>query len=336
MDSPFALSILLIIFFILSAFFSGTEAAFIALNKIRLRHLQEKGAAGAGRVWHLVSRLDELISTVLFCNNLVNTAIAAIATFILVQVLGPEWGVVTSTIGVTFFLLIFGEITPKIFATNHPEFVAFGFRHVVSFLILFLRPVVQVLTRISNFVLKVVGGRPRFRKPLVTEEEIKMLITVGKEEGYYGDSERHMLDRIFHFDEIEVMEVMSPFDKIVSVDLNVPEDELADILMEKGHNRIPVYDKDPQNILGILYVHDLLYLMKNSQLIRLQDLISAPYYVLPAMKVSVLLKEFQNKKMQIALVRATNNRILGLVTLEDLLEEIVGEIEEFTPIEKEL
>ena len=158
------------------------------------------------------------------------------------------------------------------------------------------------------------------------------MIKIGKEEGHLTDDERRMLEKVFHFDEIDVFEVMTPFEKMISIEVNIDEDTLANILMEKGHNRIPVYDKEPQNIIGILYVHDLLYMIKNKELFRIEDLLSAPFYVPPDKKASVLLKEFQKRKIQIALVRAKTGRIMGLVTLEDLIEEIVGEIEEVTPL----
>ncbi|MBF0254192.1 MAG: DUF21 domain-containing protein [Candidatus Omnitrophica bacterium] len=246
MDSPILLTVILAVLFVLSAFFSGIEAAYISLNKIRLAHLREKRKKGAERVYHLLARMEELLTTVLVCNNLVNTAIAAISAIVFVEFLGHEWGVVASTIVVTLVLLIFCETTPKIFATNHPETVTFGSRHFISVLIFIFNPVVRVSTRISALILRCFGVKPRRRGPLVTEEEIKLMVRLGKEEGYYSDHERRMLERIFHFDEIDVFEVMTPFERMISVDLSVDEDLLADILMEKGHNRIPVYDKDPQ------------------------------------------------------------------------------------------
>ena len=317
----------------LSGLFSATEAAFLALNKIRLRHMRDKKMRGAEHVHRLTSRMEEVITTMLFCNNMVNTAIAAIGAVIFVQWLGPQWGVFFSTVVVTLFLLIFCETTPKIYATRHPEVVAFSIRHLVSFLIFTFRPVVMVSNKLSSFVIGLgSGGKPRKRAPIVTEEEIKLMIRLGKEEGYYTDTEIKMLERIFHFDEIDVFEVMTPIDKVVTIDIHFDVDALANTLMEKGHNRIPVYDKDPQNIVGILHVHDLLYLFKNQQLIHVQDPLSAPYFVPPDKKVNLLLKEFQAKKIQIAIVRSKSGKVMGLVTLEDLIEEIVGEIEEVTPV----
>lgn len=331
MGSPVLLVMILAVLVILSAFFSATEAAFIALNKVRLRHLREKKARGSERVYGLVSHLDELITAILIGNNLVNTGIASISTVLFVTILGPKWGVLFSTIVVTTALIIFCETTPKIFATNHSEFVAFGMRHPASFLVRISLPLVGVSTWISRALIRLFGGTPRFRQPIVSEEEIKLMIRIGKEEGYYGDTERKMLEKIFHFDEVKIFDVMTPFDKMVSIDVEMSESVLADLLMEKGHNRIPVYEKDPQNIIGILYVRDLLYLIKNAELINIRDLLSTPYCVPPDKNANLLLREFQARKIQIAIVKSKEGGVLGLVTLEDLIEEIVGEIEEITP-----
>ena len=326
------LSTLLVIMgvlFLFSALFSASEAAMIALNKVRLRHMLEQKKHGARRVYNLVSRMDRLIATMLVGNNLVNTGIAAIATYIFTQLFGAQNGLIAATIITTVVLVVMGELTPKILATNQPERVSFLVRHFVSFFVTLFSPVVYVLTAISNGMIRLLGANPHHRSPLATEEEIKMMIDIGKEQGFYGDDERKMLERIFHFDEIEVRDVMTPLDKMTAVPVDVEQEELERVLLEEGHNRIPVYQDTKANIIGVLYVRDLLYLFKNSSLISLSDLLSAPYFVPPHQKVAELLKEFQKRKLQIAIVQDTKTlRATGLVTLEDLFEEIVGEIEE--------
>jgi putative hemolysin len=329
MASHSTLVIILIVLFILSAFFSASEAALIALNKVRLRHLMEKKKRGASRVYGLVSRMDKLIATIIVGNNLVNTAIAAIATVIFSEYFDESGALIFSTVSVTIVLVIFAELTPKILAMNHPMGISFLVRHLISFFIFVFGPITQLLTWISNGLIKIFGGNPHYRSPLVTEEEIKMMIRIGKEEGFYGDNERKMLERIFHFDEIEVRDVMTGLDKMVSIPLDVDEVELERVLLEQGHNRIPVYQEEKENVVGILYVRDLLYLFRDGSLIRLGDLISAPYFVPASKKVAELLKEFQSKKIQIAIVKdPKTQKTVGLVTLEDLIEEIIGEMEE--------
>ena len=329
MPSTSALLLILCVLLVFSAFFSAAESALISLNKIRLRHMMEQKKRGAQLVYGLISRMDKLIATILVGNNLVNTGIAAIATYIFTKIFGAGTGLLISTLLITVLLVIFGELTPKIIATNHPEGVSFFSRHFIAFFIFIFGPMTNLLTWISNGIIKLFGGNPHYRSPLVTEEEIKMMIQIGKEEGFYGDNERKMLNRIFHFDEIEVRDVMTTMDRITAVSVDTREEELERLLLEEGHNRIPVYKDIKTNIVGIIYVRDILYLFKNSSLIQLQDLMSAPFFVGPHQRVSELLKEFQRKKMQIAIVcDPKTEKAIGLVTLEDLIEEIVGEIEE--------
>ena len=261
LSAPVFLGILFILFF-LSAFFSASEAALIALNKVRLRHLVERKKRGAVRVYGLVSRMDRLIATILLGNTLVNTAIAAIGTIIFTSLFGPGRGLLIATFLVTVFLVIFLELTPKIIATTYPEGVSFFVRHLISYCILVLEPITDLFTDISNRFISLFGINPHHRSPLVTEEEMKMMISIGKEEGFYGENERKMLERIFHFDEIEVRDVMTTIDEVVAVSMDVDEAELERVLMEEGHNRIPVYHGVKSNIVGIIYVRDLLYLIK--------------------------------------------------------------------------
>ena len=323
------LFIVLVVLFFVSAFFAAAEAALIALNKVRLRHLMEKRKRGAKRLYGIVSRMDKFIATILVGNNLVNTAIASISALIIAHYFGERNAMIYGTIFVTLFIVIFCELAPKTIATNHPEGVAFFVRHLVSVLIFFLQPVTNLLTLASNAVIRLFGGNPHSRSPLVTEEEIKMMITIGREEGFYGDEERRMLERIFHFDEIFVRDVMTPIEKVTRVSIDIGQQELERVLMEEGHNRIPVYDGREDNIVGILYVRDLIYVIKEGSLIQLGDLINAPYFVPDTKKVNELLKDFKAKKVQIAIVRdEKTQKTVGLVTLEDLVEEIVGEIGE--------
>ena len=321
--------IILCVLFVFSALFSASEAALISLNKVRLRHMVENKKRGARRVYGLIARMDKLIATILVGNSLANTAIAAIGTLIFTKFFGEGRGLLVATAIVTIVLVIFGELIPKMIATSHPEGVSFFIRHFVSFCIWFFSPLTRFLTAVSNGVIRLLGGNPHHRSPLVTEEEIKMMIHIGREEGFYGENERKMLERIFHFDEIEVRDVMTPLEKVISVPAGIAIEDLENTLMEEGHNRIPVYEGNRQNIIGILYVRDILYLFKNSSLINLRDVLSAPFFVSSNQKAAELLKEFQRRKIQIGIVRdAQAEKAIGLVTLEDLIEEIVGELEE--------
>jgi len=322
----------LILLFVFSAFFSASEAALIAINRIRLRHLVENKRRGAPHVYNLVSRMDRLIATILVGNNLVNTAIAAIGTLILSHFLGAQKGVLIGTFAITAILVIFCELIPKILGTSHPEGTAFIFRHLISFFIFIFEPITRILTAFSNGVIRLFGGNPRSRRPLFNEEEMKMMIKIGREEGFYGEHERCMLERIFRFDDTEVSVVMTPIEKMIALPVDVDEEELERVLLEEGHNRLPIYEGAQENVVGIVYVRDLIYLFKENSLINVRDLMSAPFVIPSNKKVAELLREFQARKIQIAIVKdVRTQKNVGLVTLEDLLEEIVGELEEVEP-----
>jgi len=166
------------------------------------------------------------------------------------------------------------------------------------------------------------------RSPLITEEELRLMIEIGKEEGVLSDEEKKMLYRIFEFGDIKVSEVMLPKEKIIGLNLNSTPEQVLNIFVEKGHARLPVYEGSIDNIIGVVYARDLLYMLRDKGLFVLQDLVQPAYYVAGTLRVNELLRKFQLDKIQIAIIVDGHNKTQGLVTLEDLIEEIVGEIEE--------
>jgi len=330
-DIVFSIPITLgIIFFLafISFFFSASETAVIGLSKIRLRQMVRKGIKHAKKVQGLVKKLDKFIAAILIGNDFVNIAISAIATAIFVHFFGYRLGVVLSTFISTFFVLIVCEITPKILATKHSEKVALITAPVMEFFIKAFRPFIMIFTGISNFILKIFRIGPVKRSPLITEEELRMMIEIGKEEGVLSDEERRMLQRIFEFGDIKVRDVMAPKDQIVALNINSSGDEVLNAFIEQGHGRLPVYQESIDNIVGIVYDHDALYILHNNKLFLLPDLMQEPYYVPETTRVNQLLVKFQQDKIQMAIVVDKDKKTLGLVTLEDLIEEIVGEIDE--------
>lgn len=312
----------------LSAFFSASETAHIALSKIKLRHMLAKGVKNASIVQRLILNLDTFIATILVGNNLVNSAISAIITAIFVYKFGPNWGVVTSTFVTTFFLLILCEITPKILASQYSARIALLTAPLMEKVIRVFRPFAVFFTSISRFLIKLFGGSASVHAALITEEELRLMIEAGKEEGIVSEEERKMLHRIFEFGDTEVSDVMVPKEQIVAVNLKATPDELLDILVEEGHARIPVYDGSIDKIVGIIYARDLLYILRDKGLFLLQDLVRQACYIPANLRVNELLRKFQSDKIQIAVAVDEKKKTLGLVTLEDLIEEIVGEIEE--------
>ncbi|MCM8795160.1 MAG: hemolysin family protein [Candidatus Omnitrophica bacterium] len=331
MYSIFSLSliaILLVFFSLLSFFFSAAETAIIGLSKVRLHHLLRKGIKGAQSIKRLITKLDKFIAAILIGNDFVNIAISAIVTAIFVHIFGYHWGVIIATFSSTFFVLIMCEITPKILATKHTEKIALFSAPLMEMSIKIFHPIIFIFTLVSNFILKILKIGPTRRSPLITEEELRTMIEIGKEEGVLSEEERKMLHRIFEFGDTRVVDVMVPKEKIVGVNINSSPEELLNIFVEEGHARLPVYRGTIEDVIGIVYAHDLLYILRDKGLFLLPDLIHSAYYAPAKMRVSELLREFQTRKIQIAIVVDENRKTLGLVTLEDLIEEIVGEIEE--------
>jgi CBS domain containing-hemolysin-like protein len=321
-------SVLIIVLAVLSFFFSASETSIIALSKIRLRHMVSKGIKRAQSIQALVSKLDKFITAILIGNNFVNVAITALVTALCIPVFGFEWGTIKATFISTFLLLIFCDITPKILAAKHTENMALFTAPVMEVFLNILKPIISFCVGISNVILKLFGIGSSKRSPLITEEELRLMIEVGKEEGFLSDEERKMLHRIFEFGDTKVVDVMVPREKMVAVNINVTSEELLNMFVEEGHARLPVYNGIIDNIVGIIYARDLLYILRDKGLFLLQDLIHEAYFVPATMRVSDLLMKFQAQKIQIAIVVDEKNKAIGLLTLEDLIEEIVGEIEE--------
>lgn len=300
----------------------------MGLSKIRLRHLLSKGIKKAQHLQRLVVKLDKFITAILIGNNFVNIAISAIITAVFVSLFGYRWGVVLSTFTVTLFILVICEITPKILAIKHSEKIALFCAPFMETLIKILNPIIRIFMGTSNVILKLFGLAPAKRSPLINEEELRLMIEIGKEEGVLTEEERKMLHRIFEFGDTKVKDVMVPKEKMVAVDIKTSPEELLDVMAEEGHARLPAYKESIENIIGIIYVRDLLYILRDKRLFVLDDLLYPAYFVPADKRVNELLKDFQINKIQIAVVADEHKRTLGLVTLEDLIEEIVGEIEE--------
>ena len=322
--------IVLILLLILSALCSASEAAMLSINKVRLRHLMEQGHRPAQLTFRLLTQLDHVIGTLLVANTLLTVGFSTIASWILITRLGSDRGVAIATLVTAAILLIIGEITPKLFAATHAEAVAFFAARPLQVLMIVLYPIASFSTWLGRGLLRLVRIPIKRRSPLVTEEEIKVMIQMGREAGVLAEEELRMLHRIFEFSDSLVREAMVPRDQIAGVDLNAHADDLLDVLIEEGHARIPVYRGSLDQIVGVIYARDLLAMVRHNHLFVLSDLIRPVAVVRETKRVAELLGEFQRDKVQIAIVQDARGHTIGLVTLEDLLEEIVGEIHEET------
>jgi putative hemolysin len=331
MALSFPLFLTFFILLLLSAFFSMAEAAFLAVNKVRLRHMMKRGSSSAKIVYQLLTQMDHLITTLVVSNNLVNTAIAIISTVLLVNAFGMQYGPLLAMLVASTVLLVFGDITPKIFAARHADRVAVFLARPLQVFISFMKPVVILFEGASRLVIRILGGQKLPRAPLVTEEELKMMIEMGREAGAVTENELRLLQRIFAFEDALVKNVMIPREQIVGIEVAHPTESALDALIEEGHSRLPIYQGDLDNIVGVIYARDLLAVWRHGEVFVLSDLVRPAYFISPAKRVDELLRDFQKLEIQIAIVQDEKKKTIGLVTLEDLLEEIVGEIHEEIP-----
>lgn len=331
MSTPLVIALLALL--ALSALFSMTEAAYLAVNKVRLRHLMQRGSPAAKVVYRLLTQLDRLITAILVSNNLVNVAISVLGTMVCVSVFGVQRGALVATFAVTFILLVVGEITPKLFAAAHADRVALVIARPLQAFLGLMRPLVWWFTATSHLIMRALGERRIPRSPIVTEEELKVMIEMGREAGVVAEHELRMLHRIFEFDDTLVRDVMIPREQIVGVEMAQSSDSALDAFIEEGHSRILVYRGSLDHIEGVIYARDLLAVWRHGGLFVLPDLVRPAYLVPETKRVGELLADFQRMKIQLAIVRSDRQTTLGLVTLEDLLEEIVGELHEEIPNE---
>jgi CBS domain containing-hemolysin-like protein len=325
---PFTLALLLILG-LCSFFFSASETSIIGLSKIRLRHMVSRGVRSAQSVQRIMAKLDKFIVAILVGNNLVNIAMSAILTGICVYMFGYKWGIITATVIGAFLFIIFCEITPKIIAIKHTERIALIVAPFMEVFINIFSPFLAIFNGAGDLLIKLMRIEPAKRSPLITEEELRMMIEVGREEGFLSDEEGKMLHKIFEFGDTRVSDVMVPKEKMTAVNVETTPEELLNTFAEEGHERLPAYKGSIETVVGVIHARDLLYILRDKGLFLVQDLLREACFVPGNMRVNELLKKFQAEKIQIAIVMdERSKKTIGLVTLEDLIEEIVGEIEE--------
>jgi CBS domain containing-hemolysin-like protein len=313
---------------ILSAFFSATETAFFAANKIKIRHLAEEGDKRAVAVRRMLEQPGSLISTILVGNNIVNIGATALATSLAISIF-EENGPGIATIVMTILVLVFGEITPKTLTARKPEKIALNVSGYIRVVQILLNPLVRILNLITGMLVRLLGGKNE-QEQQVTEEEIRMLVNVGQEEGLLDEDEREMIDSIFEFDDTLVREVMVPRIDIFAVNAEGTLDEVIEIAVVIGHSRIPVYEGTVDNIVGVIYAKDLLQPLARPEEKRpsIKALMRQAHYVPESKKVRDLFEELRKEKVHMAIVLDEYGGTAGLVTIEDLIEEIVGDIQD--------
>lgn len=325
--------IALLVLLFMSAFFSGSEIALFSSSRIRIRKLVEEGNKNAQVAKELLEHPNRLLATILVGNNVVNISATALATSLAITFFGST-GLGIATGVMTFLILVFGEITPKGFAAKNAVALALIVARPMQMLVNLLFPLVKLLTKLTNFMIKSLGGEPKEVSPFITEEEIKMLVEVGEEEGVIQKEEKEMIHGIFEFGDKLAREVMIPRIDMDAIAVSSTLEEALKATLKTRHSRLPVYEGSIDNVIGMLHFKDLLHLKERKYEGTIREIVRPVHYVPENKRLDELLKEFQETKMHMAVVVDEYGGTAGLVTLEDILEEIVGEIlDEYDAIE---
>lgn len=316
-----------IILIALSSFFSASETALMSVSKIRLRHMVEEGVSGAELVEKLTEDPNRLLGMLLIGNNIVNVAASAIATVLATDIFGNR-GVGIAIGIITILVLSIGEITPKAIAKQRSEAVALKVARPIHFIIIIFKPLVYIFTTVSSFFMKALGRNPNEIKSFITQEELKTMVGVSEEEGVLENVEKKMIFNVFDFGELQVKDIMVQRVDIVSIEQNAGYDEVIEVIKNEKFSRIPVYNQTIDNIIGILNIKDLATIENLRKDFNVSNYIREPFYIFELKKIKELFNEMKKTRNHIAIVLDEYGGTVGLVTIEDLIEEIVGDIED--------
>ena len=307
----------------MSAYFSATETAFSSLNKTRLKVLADNGNKRAALALKLSEDYDKLISTILIGNNIVNLSAASLTTS-LAYGLGGSMVAIASGI-LTLLILLFGEITPKTMATIHSEKISLLYAPVISIFIRLMTPVIFIVNGLANIILRIIHVDPNANTNVMTENDLRTIVDVSHEDGVIESEEKEMINNVFDLGDAKAKDVMVPRVHVTFADVNSTYDELIDIFREDKFTRLPIFEDTTDNVIGTINMKDLL-LYDNKKDFHLRDILREAYFTYEYKNISELLVEMRQASFNIAIVLDEYGETSGLITLEDILEEIVGEI----------
>ena len=305
-----------------SAFFSASETAFSSLNQIRLKSRAEDGDSSAARVLAMAEQYDKLLSTILIGNNIVNIAAASIGTILFTRMLGAERGATVSTIVLTIIVLIFGEVTPKSLAKEMPEKVATAVSPFLVLLMALMTPLTWLFTQWKKLLGHFVHSG---EADTITEGELMTMVSEAENDGELTDRESELIRSAIEFDDVEVEEILTPRVDVVAVEDDIPLEELAQTFAESGYSRLPVYHDTIDNIIGVVHEKDF-YIARLKKATKIDDLVVPTLYTTGSTQISQLLRTLREQHHHLAVVVDEYGGTEGIITLEDILEELVGEI----------
>ena len=314
--------VVLVVLVAFSAFFSASETAFSSLNQIRLKSRADDGDRTVARVLAMAEKYDKLLSTILVGNNIVNIAAASIGTIIFTQMLGAERGATVSTIVLTIIVLIFGEVTPKSLAKEMPETVATAVAPALSLLMLVFTPLTWLFSQWKRLLNHFVHSS---ESDTITEGELMTMVSEAENDGELTDRESELIRSAIEFDDVEVEEILTPRVDVVAVADDIPLEELAQTFAESGYSRLPVYHGTIDNIIGVVHEKDF-YIARLKKETKIDDLVAPTLYTTGSTQISQLLRTLREQHHHMAVVVDEYGGTEGIITLEDILEELVGEI----------
>lgn len=310
----------------LSSFFSSSETALTSVNQIRMRQSASDGDKKSMTVLKLLEKPQDLISSILIGNNIVNIASSAVATVFFTKLLGAS-GPLVATIVMTVLVLIFGEVLPKTIAQEQPEAVSRAVAKHIARIAFIFKPIVFLLSALTNFLKNILFPQGS-QSPTITEEEFKTLVEVGEEEGVLQSEERTYIDNVLDFSSATASDMMKPRTSVVALDVESTEEEILELLRENRYSRVPVYEDSIDNIIGILYMKDVVRLLAQGEKIRLKEILRDPYFIGESAVADRIFREMKARNLSIAVVVDEYAGTSGIITMEDILEELVGNIDD--------
>ncbi|WP_301282296.1 HlyC/CorC family transporter [Intestinibacter bartlettii] len=319
---------LLVVLLLGSGFFSASETSLMSLSKIRIRYMEDEGVKGAKLVSSLIEKSSDLLSSILVGNNIVNIAATSVSTSLFISIFG-DGGVAIATAVMTVLVLIFGEITPKTIAANSPEKIAVAVSKPISVIMKITKPIVWVFNLLTGIIFKIMGIENDGVKPFITEEELKAMVNVSHEEGVLEMEEREIINNVFQFGDMQAKEAMIQRLDMVAIDIEDSYDEIIELFKSEKLSRLPVYHESIDDIVGILNIKDIIFLSDEEiDNFNIKDYIREAFFTYEFKKITQLLEEMKKEKTQMAIVVDEYGGTAGLLTIEDLVEVIVGDIDD--------
>jgi Hemolysins and related proteins containing CBS domains len=334
LDAPGVIQFIsLIILVILSGFFSSAETALSTVNRVRMRTLEEEGSKRAAKVNKILENYSKMLSSILIGNNIVNLSASALATTLAMQI-NLAVGIATGVL--TIVVLLCGEIIPKTWAMLSSEKISLAYSGIIYGLMQLLTPVIFIVDKLANGILRLLHIDPTKKITTMTEAELRTYVEVSHEDGVIESEEREMIYNVFDFSDAQAKDIMIPRINMVSVDINDSYDRIMSVFRESMYTRLPVYQEDNDNIIGLINIKDFI-LCDDKESFRVKDILRNAHYTYEFKKVADLLYELREKTTNVTFVLNEYGATVGMITLEDLLEEIVGEIrDEYDEDEEEL